>query len=144
MQPQLKVRRARRDDFERIRALLGIDEAATRSDRKRFRRLVSTLREDLYLVERGDDLAVIGLAVIAYARGLEHPTAIVRQLRSATDIAASLLLDCARTRAVARGCTRLELQADATLLSALPRLGEMLAGSGWIDGPRTLVCALSE
>jgi hypothetical protein len=43
MQAELTVRRARRDDFARVRALLGVPPRASRADRKRFRRLVSTL-----------------------------------------------------------------------------------------------------
>ena len=144
MQPELRVRRARRDDFDRVRALLGMRDAAGRADRKRFRRLVSQLREDLYLVEREDDLAVIGIALVAYVRGIAQPTAIVRQLRGTSDVAASLLLDCARARALARGCTRLELELDATLVAALPALDGVLARTGWSDGPRTVVHALRE
>jgi hypothetical protein len=107
MQAELTVRRARRDDFPRVRALLGVDPAASRAERKRFRRLVSTLREDLYLAEReGGDLE--GLAVIAYLRGLGPTTAIVRDLRGSAE-ATELLLACARERAAARGCTRLEV-----------------------------------
>ena len=104
MQAELKVRRARRDDFARVRALLGEREPGDRADRKRFRRLVSTLREDLYLVERAGDEPLAGLAVFVYVRGLGPPTAFVRGLRG-SDGAATLLLDCARERAAARGCT---------------------------------------
>ena len=111
MQAELKVRRARRDDFARVRALLGEPEPGRRADRKRFRRLVSTWREDLYLVERIGDEHLVGLAVIAYVRGLGPTTAIVRGLRG-SDEAAALLLECARARAAARGCTRLEVHLD--------------------------------
>jgi hypothetical protein len=79
------------------------------ADRKRFRRLVSTLREDLYLAERDGEDGLEGLALIAYVRGLGPSTAIVRELRGSPE-AAALLLACAETRAAARGCTRLELQ----------------------------------
>src|SRR4051812_12263023 len=91
MSSQLRVRRARRDDFERVRVLLGIAAPAARAERKRFRRLVSTLREDLYLAERGDDLTVVALAVIVYVRGLGDLTAVIRQLRGAADGAALLV-----------------------------------------------------
>jgi hypothetical protein len=138
MPVELKVRRARRDDFERVRTLLAPGTPAARADRKRFRRLVTTLREDLYLVEREDDRALVGMALIAYARGLQHPTAVIRQLHGASD-AASLLVDCARARALARGCTRLELQLDD---DAAPTIADRLAADGWTAGPRMLVQAL--
>jgi hypothetical protein len=111
MQGGLTVRRARREDFARVRALLGVPTAGDRADRKRFRRLVSTLREDLYVVERSTDESLAGLAVIAYVRGLGPPTAIVRELRGSAD-ATALLLACAEKRAAARGCTRLEIQVE--------------------------------
>ena len=107
MQAELTVRRARRDDFARVRALLGASSDASRAERKRFRRLVSTLREDLYLAER-EGGGLEGLAVIAYLRGLGPTTAIVRDLRGSAE-ATALLLACARERAAARGCTRLEV-----------------------------------
>jgi hypothetical protein len=131
MQAELKVRRARRDDFARVRTLLGEDEPGARADRKRFRRLVSTLREDLYVVERLGDERLVGLAVIVYVRGLGPSTAIVRSLRG-SDEAAVLLLDCARARATARGCTRLEVHLDHTG-------GEMpdLIDETWHAGPCT-------
>ncbi len=112
MQAELKVRRARREDFARVRALLGEVEPGDRADRKRFRRLVSTLREDLYLVERDGDERLAGLAVIVYVRGLGPSTAIVRSFRG-SDEAAALLLACARERAAARGCTRLEVHLES-------------------------------
>jgi len=132
----LRVRRARKGDFERVRALLGDDAPAERADRKRFRRLVSTLREDLYLVEaeRGSTLA--GLAVIAYTRGLGPPTAVVRRLIAASAPATTMLLDSARARAAARGCVRLELQLERRRGDALA--SELLA-RGWSEGPVSLV-----
>ena len=126
---ELKVRRARREDFARVRALLGEAAPGNRADRKRFRRLVSTLREDLYLVERIGDERLAGLAVIAYVRGLGPTTAIVRGLRG-SDEAAALLLACARARAAARGCTHLEVHLDPT-----QDPGTLLDES-WHDGPR--------
>jgi len=136
---RLKVRRARRDDFERVRALLGVDAPALRADRKRFRRLVSTLREDCYLAECPEDAALVGLALIAYVRGLGPPTAVVRRLTGTSD-ATMALLDCARARAAARGCTRLEIQLEPGAESA--DAAGFLAG--WREGPRTLVQALDE
>jgi len=109
---ELTVRRARRDDFARVQALLGASASASRADRKRFRRLVSTLREDLYVVEHDRAAPLAGLAVIAYVRGLGPGTAIVRELRG-SDAAATLLLDCARRRAAARGCRWLEVHRNA-------------------------------
>ena len=141
MQPHLTVRRARRDDFDRVRQLLGVDASAGPAERKQFRRLVSTLREDLYLVERTDDLRVVALAVIVYVRGLGDRTAVVRQLRGPGD-AAALLLDCARARARARGCARLEVQLDAALTTALPELPARLADAGWRDEARIMVDTL--
>ena len=108
MNGELKIRRARRDDFVRVRALLGLPESGDRAERKRFRRLVSTLREDLYVAERGDEAPLEGLTVIAYVRGLGPTTALVRELRGSEE-ATALLLACARDRAAARGCTRVEL-----------------------------------
>jgi hypothetical protein len=127
MQAALKVRRARREDFARVQALVGGGATAARADRKRFRRLVSTLREDLYLVERTDDATVEGLAVIAYVRGLGPSTAIVRSLHGTAE-ARALLLACARERAAARGCARLELHQDDGDPTA--------SGDGWLAGGR--------
>jgi hypothetical protein len=138
MEPQVKVRRARREDFERVRSLLGATAPALRAERKRFRHLVSTLREDLYIAERAGDATLVGLAVIVYPRGLGVPTAVVRQLRGAPEAAAPLL-DRARARAAARGCVRLELQLDPGEVSATPALVAALTRDGWTAGPRTLV-----
>ncbi len=111
MHAELTVRRARRDDFARVRSLLGAPETPSRAARKRFRNLVSTLREDLYIAEPAADAPLAGLAVIAYVRGLEASTAIVRELRGSAE-ATSLLLACARKRAAARGCAWLEVHDD--------------------------------
>jgi hypothetical protein len=111
MDGELKVRRARRDDFARVRVLLGLPADGARADRKRFRRLVSTLREDLYVAERGDAEPLEGLAVIAYVRGLGPSTALVRGLRG-TPAARTLLLACAHQRAAARGCPRVEVHGE--------------------------------
>ncbi|MCC6766922.1 MAG: hypothetical protein IT293_19875 [Deltaproteobacteria bacterium] len=108
----LVVRRARRDDFTRVRALLGAPLDAARADRKRFRRLVGTLREDLYVAEREGADALAGLVVIAYVRGLGPTTAMVRELRGDAAAVAALLA-CAGARAAARGCARIEVHADA-------------------------------
>lgn len=128
MQAELTVRRARRDDFARVRTLLGETAPGARADRKRFRRLVSTLREDLYLVERAGDERLAGLAVIAYVRGLGPTTAIVRSLQG-SDEAQTLLLECARTHAAARGCSRLEVHGDLRARDAT------VPGDDWQDGP---------
>ena len=168
MQPRLKIRRARRDDFERVRAMLGVHAPALRADRKRFRRLVSTLREDCYLAERADDAALVGVAVIVYARGLGPPTAVVRRL-AGTSNATTALLDCACVRAAARGCRLLEVHLEPGTISAdagspdalsaatiaastlsiadaaaTPALAAGLLAAGWREGPRTLVQALDE
>lgn len=141
MRSGVKVRRARRADFARVRALLGAGGLAARAERKRFRRLVATLREDLYLAEREDDAALVGLAVIVYARGLGPPTAVVRSLLG-SEAAAGLLLECARARAIARGCTRLELHLERDAGSVMATLAESLVAAGWLEGPRTLVRTL--
>jgi hypothetical protein len=138
MEPQLRVRRAQRQDFERVRSLVGASIPAPRAERKRFRHLVSTLREDLYLAERTDDATLVGLAVIAYPRGLGPPTAVVRHLHGASE-AVALLIDLARARAQARGCTRLELRLEPGDATATPAFVTALTREGWTDGPRTLV-----
>ena len=135
MQAELTVRRARRDDFARVRALLGVSSAASRAERKRFRRLVSTLREDLYLVERQSSDCLEGLAVIAYLRGLGPSTAIVRDLRGSAE-AMALLLANARERAAARGCARLEVHHE-TGTPAFP------ADPTWRDEARILRCTVT-
>ena len=131
MQAVLRVRRARRSDFAHVQAFLGAPADAPRADRKRFRRLVGTMREDLYVAERADDDALAGLAVIVYVRGLGPSTAIVRTLGGTSD-ARRLLLDCARARALARGCTQLEVQCDP------PSAASELGAAPWSEGPRVL------
>ncbi|MCC6848002.1 MAG: hypothetical protein IT294_05825 [Deltaproteobacteria bacterium] len=108
------VRRARRNDLARVRALLGAPADAARADRKRFRRLVGTLREDLYVAEREGEAGLAGLVVIAYVRGLGPSTALVRELRGDAAAVAELLA-CAEARAAARGCARIEVHADAAV-----------------------------
>ena len=135
MQAELTVRRARRDDFARVRALLGVSSAASRAERKRFRRLVSTLREDLYLAERENGDGLEGLAVIAYLRGLGPSTAIVRDLRGSAE-AMALLLANARERAAARGCARLEVHHE-TGRPALP------ADPTWRDEAHIFRCTVT-
>ena len=137
MDGRLRVRRARRDDLLHVRALLGKSDAPTPAERKRWRRLVSTLREDLYLAEREEDAVLVGLAVIVYVRGLGPPAAVVRRLIGASESAVGALLQCAHARAAARGCTRLEVQLESD--------GDDVTGllaDGWSEGPRTLVRAL--
>lgn len=128
MRGDLTVRRARRDDFARVRLLLGIASEPTRAERKRFRRLVATLREDLYVAEREGEEPLAGLVVVAYVRGLAPPTALVRELRGEPE-ALTALLASAHERALARGCGRLELQHDADL----PEVGP---SDGWEDAGR--------
>jgi hypothetical protein len=135
MDGRLRVRRARRDDLPRVRALLGETAPPAPAERKRWRRLVSTLREDLYLAECDGEPALLGLAVIVYVRGLGPTTAIVRRLVGGPDAAAALLAR-ARDRARARGCPRLEVQLAGGDVDAV------LAGTGWSEGPRTRVCSL--
>ena len=122
------MRRARRGDLARVRMLLGVAAEATRAERKRFRRLVSTLREDLYVAERDGEGPLAGLVVVAYVRGLGPRTALVRELRGDPDAVAALLA-CAEEHALARGCARLEVQTE------LDDLG-LDGGEGWEDGAR--------
>ena len=138
MDLRLRVRRARRDDLDRVRSLLGAPASPLPAERKRWRRLVSTLREDLYLAEREEDAVLVGLVVIVYARGLGPPAAIVRHLLGASDATARALLECARTRALAHGCARLEVQLahDAPFDTSL---AARLLGTGWQLGPQTLI-----
>jgi hypothetical protein len=130
---ELRVRRARRADLEPVRALLGRG-APVRADRHQFRRLVSTLREDLYLVERAHDLTLVGLAVIAYIRGIGARTAVVRELHG-PPAASRLLLECAHARAQARGCSRLELNLGPTDEATALWLDDL----GWRPSGRVLV-----
>lgn len=128
MRGELTVRRARRNDLVRVRKLLGLAAEATRAERKRFRRLVSTLREDLYVAERDGEGPLAGLVVVAYVRGLGPAAALVRDLRGEAD-AVRALLACAEEHAVARGCARLEIQTGLDD----PRLD---GRDGWEDGAR--------
>jgi len=123
MQGGLTVRRAHRDDFARVRELLGAPASDARRERKRFRRLVSTLREDLYVAEREGDPRLAGLVLVAYVRGLGPATAIVRELRGDPDVTSVLLASVDR-HAAARGCARVEVQVDAAL------------DAGWSAGSR--------
>ena len=116
------MRRARREDFARVRRLLGVAPDATRAERKRYRRLVSTLREDLYVAEREGEEPLAGLVVVAYVRGLAQPTALVRELRGEPS-AVEALVACADARARARGCARLELQHDVDVPETGPSDG---------------------
>ncbi len=139
MDVRFRVRRARRDDLDRVRSLLGVQAKPEPRERKRWRRLVSTLREDLYLAEREDDDTLVGLAVIIYVRGLGPPAAIVRQLHGASDAATRMLLACASGRALARGCVRLEVQLAPETSAGNTVLADALVAGGWNAGPRTLV-----
>lgn len=143
MDVRLRVRRARRNDLDRVRALLGVPAAPAPSERKRWRRLVSTLREDLYLAEREDDDSLVGLAVIAYVRGLGPSAAVVRQLHGVSTAATRALLECAETRARARGCARLEIQLAPGAPDGGAALADALVADGFDAGPRTLVRSLS-
>jgi hypothetical protein len=142
MQAALKVRRARRDDFTRVQALLGVTSPAARADRKRFRRLVSTMREDCYVAERADEEPLAGLVVIAYARGLGPLTAIVRTLRGTPDVMRALL-ECAHRRAAARGCTQLEVDVAPGSPSAEEILATVLGTEPWSEGARVFQRAVT-
>jgi hypothetical protein len=144
MDARLRVRRARRDDLDRVRSLLGVHTPPAPRELKRWRRLVSTLREDLYLAEREDDGTLVGLAVIVYVRGRGPAAAIGRPIHGTSEGAARVLLDCARARAAVRGCERLEVQlAPDALPDQDGGFADALVASGWSDGPRTLVRPLS-
>src|SRR5262245_41575946 len=103
----VRVRRGRRSDFDRVRALLPADPAR----RERFdRRTLATLTGDVYVAEdAGGD--IVGVVAVMYLRSLAAgrfeavlDAALVR------DGAAGLLDDLvafAEARARRRGCRRL-------------------------------------
>jgi hypothetical protein len=134
MESGIRVRRARRDDFDRIHTLIAGDAPPTRAARKRFRRLVGSLREDCYVAERADDRRLVGVMVVVYARALGPSTATVRRLLGVEDAMAPLLAR-ARTLAAARRCTVLELLVPAEGVACEPAL----LAAGWLPGLRVLV-----
>jgi GNAT superfamily N-acetyltransferase len=73
----IRHRRVRRADFDAVRALLADSglplPTAERSDRHRFRRLMSDLGADLYLAERGP--SALGILHVTYVRRLAAPAA---------------------------------------------------------------------
>jgi GNAT superfamily N-acetyltransferase len=85
----IRHRRARRTDFEAIRALLTASGlAAPEPDRaglRRFRRIVADLGADLYLAVA--DARVVGVVHVSYARHLDRgPQARLELLAVAPDV----------------------------------------------------------
>lgn len=130
------MRRARRGDIDGVRTLIGSAGAATRADRKRFRQLVSTRREDCYVAEPAAGGALVGLVLVSYTRGLDGPTATIRRVATTSPAAVGPLLERARELADARHCRRLEIVVHASDASAL---GAALGEGGWDAGPQTFV-----
>ncbi len=133
---RLLVRRARRSDFECIRELLGAGgHAHERRARKRFRKLVSSLAQDLYVAQDGE--AVCGAVLIAYVKEADgRPAALVRWLRTSgqrLEETFDLLVTCAECRARLRGSAQIEISAAAVqykreVLDALARRGYVANG----------------
>lgn len=139
MQPTpLRHRRARRADFDAIRALLESSGLSTlgqeRADLRRFRRLVADLGADLYVAER--DARVLGVVHVTYTRHLTRsPQARLQLLAVAPDARASgvgrALIALAAARARRRGCAALRCAtavAAAEARAFLDRTGWRRAG----------------
>jgi len=135
MQPtSVRHRRARRADFDAIRALLETSALSAlgqeRADLRRFRRLVADLGADLYVAER--DTRVLGVVHVTYTRLLTRsPQARLQLLAVAPDARASgvgrALIALAAARARRRGCTALRC---GTAL-ATPDARAFLERIGW-------------
>ena len=123
----VRVRRGRRSDLPRVRALLP---AATDGRRERFdRRTFASLAGDVYVAEdaRG---AIVGLVSVAYLRSVTagRTAAVLDAALAAADSAPLLdrLIAFAEMRARRRGCTRLAAwiePQDAALRAALESRG---------------------
>lgn len=122
----VRVRRGRRSDFERLRALLPADPVR----RERFdRRTLATLGGDVYVAEDAGG-EIVGVVAVVYLRSLAAgrfdavlDTALVRG--SAAGLLDELVA-FAETRARRRGCRRLAAWpggADAGLWAVLESRG---------------------
>src|SRR6185503_10029127 len=103
----VRVRRSRRSDLARVRALLPSDDGR----RERFdRRTFASLAGDVYVAEdaRG---AIVGVVSVAYLRSLREGryAAVLDAARAAADSTTLLdrLIAFAERRARRRGCRRL-------------------------------------
>jgi len=124
--PDVRVRRGRRSDFARVRALLR--EPGPR--RERFdRRTLGSLAGDVYVAEaRGGE--IVGIVAVAYLRSLAEGrfAAVLDAARVVPESAPLLdrLIAFAEARARRRGCRRLAAwvsPGDAALRAALASRG---------------------
>jgi N-acetylglutamate synthase-like GNAT family acetyltransferase len=122
----IRVRRSRRSDLGRVRALLP----AGAERRERFdRRTLASLAGDLYVAEDGQG-AIVGIVSVAYVRSIAEGrfAAVLDAARTASDSAPLLdrLIAFAEARARRRGCRRLAAwvdPGDAALRTALESRG---------------------
>ncbi len=124
----LRLRRGRRTDATRLRALLPerADGRAERFDR----RTLAGLSQDVYVAEApGGD--IVGVVAVGYLRSLREGrhTAVLETARVAPGTGSLLeaLLDLAEDRARRRGCRQVRAWPDAG--EAVLRAA--LAGRGW-------------
>jgi N-acetylglutamate synthase-like GNAT family acetyltransferase len=122
----IRVRRSRRSDLGRVRALLPA--SAVRGERF-DRRTLASLAGDLYVAEDGEG-AIVGLVSVAYVRSIAEGrfAAVLDAARTASDSPPLLdrLIAFAEARARRRGCRRLAAwvdPADAALRAALESRG---------------------
>jgi GNAT superfamily N-acetyltransferase len=110
----IRHRRARRSDFDAVRALLAAgglpDLPAERAGRHRFRTLIADLGADLYVAER--DTQVVGVVHVVYTRRLTGaPEAWLALLAVAPEArrrgVGRSLVAFAAARARRRGCSAL-------------------------------------
>jgi L-amino acid N-acyltransferase YncA len=122
----VRVRRGRRSDVARARALLpAADPRRERFDRRTF----ASLASDVYVAEDAGG-AIVGIVSVAYLRsvGEGRLAAVLDAARAAADSAALLdrLIAVAETRARRRGCRRLAAwidPSDVALRAALESRG---------------------
>jgi hypothetical protein len=137
-----RVRRGRRSDVARARALLpGGNGARERFDRRTF----ASLAGDVYVAEDGEG-AIVGIVSVAYLRSLREGrlAAVLDAARAREDSAALLdrLIAFAEIRARRRGCRSLAAWIDprdvalqAALQSRGYRTGILLVGDLAGGGP---------
>ena len=123
----IHVRRGRRSDFPRVRALLPVaaDARQERFDRRTF----ASLTGDVYVAEDAAG-AILGLVAVGYLRSVTagRTIAVLDAVRAIADAAPVLdrLIAFAEARARRRGCTRLTAWGDpgnAALQAALASRG---------------------
>jgi len=107
---------------------------AGRAARRRFRKLLSSLTQDLYLAESGSSLH--GLVLVTYVREIDGgATALVRELvvsPGGPRGVLAALLDCAEERARRRGAAWIEFSGEG--LSNCVEAKTELAGRGYSAG----------